>query len=78
MRDFLLKEKWGKHSEELVKLTDLFTKYIDKKYDDNYIFKDEEYEKLKDIFFKEHASKEFYEYYKSIKPIINPEGIIIN
>lgn len=78
MKDFVLKELWGKHAEELIKLTDKFIEYIDKKYSEDYIFKDGEYEKLRGDFFKENGTKEFYEYYKNFKPIENPKGTIIN
>lgn len=74
----MLKEFWGKHTEELIKLTDKFIEYIDKNYSEDYLFKDGEYEKLRRNFYKENGTKEFYEYYKNFKPIENFKGTIIN
>lgn len=78
MKDFVLKELWGKHTEELIKLIDKFIEYIDKNYTEDYIFKDGEYEKLRRNFYKENGMKEFYEYYKNFKSIKNFKETIIN
>ena len=74
----MLKKLWGKHTEELIKLTDKFIKYIDKNYSEDYLFKDGEYENLRRNFYKENGTKEFYEYYKNFKSIDNFKGTIIN
>lgn len=78
MYEVVTKELWGEHTEELKKLEESFIEYIDKNYSEDYIFKEGEFEKLENDFFKENGTKEFYEYYKNFKPIENPKGTIIN
>ena len=54
MYEVVTKELWGEHTEELKKLEESFIEYIDKKYSEDYIFKEGEFEKLENDFFKEN------------------------
>lgn len=70
---------WDQHGKEYEILMEAFWKEIDKKYpDDDWGVSDEECKEMVDNYFKEHASKDFYEFYKNIKPIENKPGEIRN